>query len=88
MEHQDGLRYALENYFEEGSTAPDGRGRRRRAAMPTNSGRDSASILRMTLPRCALTVISLIPSSSPTSLFGKPTTTNAMTSRSRAVRFE
>jgi hypothetical protein len=59
-----------------------------RVAMLTNSARDSASIFRIMLPRCALTVISLIPSSLPTCLFGKPTTTDAITSRSRAVRHE
>ena len=47
-----------------------------------------AFIFRIMLPRCALTVISLIPSSLPTCLFGKPATTNAITSRSRALRHE
>ena len=53
--------------------------------MLTNSARDSAFIFRIMLPRCALTVISLIPSSLPTCLLGKPATTNAITSRSRAA---
>ena len=39
----------------------------------------------ITLPRCALTVISLMPSSRATCLFNNPVTTNAMTSRSRGV---
>jgi hypothetical protein len=56
--------------------------------MLTNSARDSAFIFRIMLPRCALTVISLILSSLPTCLFGMPATTNVITSRSRAVRHE
>ena len=56
--------------------------------MLTNSARDSTFIFRIMLPRCALTVISLIPSSLPTCLLGKPATTNAITSRSRGLRHE
>jgi hypothetical protein len=41
--------------------------------------------IRMTLPRCAFTVISLMPSSPPTCLFSSPDTTNVITSRSREV---
>jgi L,D-transpeptidase catalytic domain len=39
---------------------------RRLAAIVTRSARESASIFRITLPRCAFTVISLMPSSNPT----------------------
>jgi two-component sensor histidine kinase len=46
---------------------------------------ESAFILRITWPRCALTVISLMPSSPPTCLFSSPDTTSAITSRSRDV---
>src|SRR4029077_18456394 len=53
------------------------------AAMVTSSGRESAFILRIIWPRCALTVISLMPSSPPPCLFNSPATTNAITSRSR-----
>src|SRR5712692_534610 len=55
------------------------------AAIVTRSARESALIFRITLPRCAFTVISLIPSSPPTCLFSKPETTSAMTSRSRGL---
>jgi len=44
------------------------------AAIVTRSARESALIFRITLPRCAFTVISLIPSSPPTCLFSKPET--------------
>ena len=37
----------------------------RRAAIVTRSGSESAFILRITWPRCAFTVISLIPSGRP-----------------------
>jgi hypothetical protein len=53
--------------------------------MVTSSGRESAFILRIIWPRCALTVISLMPSSPPTCLSDRPETTNAITSRSRGV---
>src|SRR4029077_16311755 len=53
------------------------------AAIFTNSARESAFIFCITLPRCAFTVISLIPSSPPTCLFSRPETTNAITCRSR-----
>ena len=53
--------------------------------MPTNSANDVAFIFRITLPRCAFTVISLMPSSPPTCLFSSPETTSAITSRSREV---
>ena len=55
------------------------------AAIFTRSARESALIFRITWPRCAFTVISLIPSSPPTCLFSKPETTSAMTSRSRGL---
>jgi hypothetical protein len=54
--------------------------------MLTKSGKERALIFAMTLPRCALTVISLIPSSPPTCLFNNPETTSAITSRSRGVK--
>src|SRR6266851_944595 len=66
---------------------PFGAGARRSlASIFTRSARESAFIFRITLPRCAFTVISLMPSSPPTCLFSKPETTNAMTSRSRRLR--
>lgn len=40
--------------------------------MFTKLGNDAAFILRITLPRCALTVISLMSSSLPTCLFNIP----------------
>ena len=46
---------------------------------------ERACILRIIFPRCALTVISLIPSSAPTCLFSRPATTSAITSRSRRL---
>ena len=49
--------------------------RRSLAAIFTRSARESAFIFRITLPRCAFTVISLMPSSPPTSLFNSPETT-------------
>src|SRR6267378_4385289 len=55
------------------------------AAILTKSAREPTFIFRITLPRCVLTVISLVPSSAPTCLFKRPETTNAMTSRSRRV---
>jgi len=55
------------------------------AAMVTNSGSESAIILRIKLPRCALTVISLMPSSLPTCLLSRPATTNSITSLSRRL---
>src|ERR1700722_14752997 len=55
------------------------------AAIFTRSARESAFIFCITLPRCAFTVISLIPSSPPTCLFSRPETTNAITCRSRWV---
>jgi len=42
------------------------------AAIFTRSARESAFIFRITLPRCAFTVISLMPSSPPTCLFNRP----------------
>jgi hypothetical protein len=45
--------------------------------MVTRSGNDCACILRMTLPLCALTVISLMPSFAAMSLFSIPALTNA-----------
>ena len=53
--------------------------------MMTSAGSESAFIFRITWPRCALTVISLMPSSPPTCLFRRPETTSSMTSRSRRV---
>ena len=65
---------------------PFGAGARRSlAAIVTRSARERASIFRITWPRCAFTVISLMPSSPPTCLFNRPETTNAMTSRSRRL---
>jgi hypothetical protein len=55
------------------------------ATMLTSAGSESAFILRITWPRCAFTVISVIPSSPPTCLFKRPETTSTMTSRSRGV---
>jgi len=55
------------------------------AAIVTKSTRESAFIFRITWPRCAFTVISLMPSSPPTCLFNSPETTNAVTSRSRRL---
>ena len=48
---------------------------RSRAAIFTNSARDSAFIFSIALPRCAFTVISLMPSSPPICLFSCPDTT-------------
>ena len=62
------------------------RARRSFAAIFTRSARESAFIFRITWPRWAFTVISLMPSSPPICLFNRPDTTNAMTSRSRWVR--
>ncbi len=45
--------------------------------MFTNAGSDAAFILRITWPRWAFTVISLIPSSPPTCLFKSPETTSS-----------
>src|SRR4029453_8857532 len=59
--------------------------RPRLVTMFTSAGSEFAFILRMTWPRCAFTVISLIPSSPPTCLFRRPETTRTMTSRSRGV---
>lgn len=54
-------------------------------AMVTKSASEPAAIFRITLPRCAFTVISLIPSLPPTCLFNRPETTKAMTSLSRRL---
>ena len=54
-------------------------------AIRTRSHSESAFILRMSLPRCALTVISLMPNSPPTCLFIRPEMTRAITSRSRGL---
>ena len=56
------------------------------AAIVTRSARESAFIFRIMLPRCAFTVISLMPSSAPTCLFNRPETTNAITSLYEIVR--
>src|SRR5712671_340958 len=56
------------------------------AAILTRSAREAAFIFRITFPRCALTVISLMPSSAPTCLFNSPETTHAITSRSRGLK--
>src|ERR1700685_4178583 len=53
------------------------------AAILTKSTTDAAPIFCMTRPRCAFTVISLMPSSAPTCLLRSPDTTKAMTCRSR-----
>src|SRR5579862_6420807 len=57
--------------------------RRSLAAIFTRSARESAFIFCITLPRCAFTVISLIPSSPATCLFNRPETTNNITCLSR-----
>src|SRR5580698_6452049 len=49
------------------------------AAILTRSANDSAFIFCMTRPRCALTVISLIPNSPATCLLSMPVTTRVMT---------
>src|SRR5258707_15076639 len=54
-------------------------------AIFTRSARESAFIFCIILPRCAFTVISLIPSFKPTCLFNMPVTINFITSRSRGV---
>ena len=53
------------------------------AAIFTRSARESAFIFCITLPRCAFTVISLMPSSPPACLFNRPEATNNITCRSR-----
>src|SRR3974377_757884 len=62
-----------------------GLARRSLDAILTRCAREPAFIFRITLPRCALTVISLMPSSPPTRLLGNPETTSVITSRSRGV---
>ena len=62
-----------------------GRVTRSRAAMFTRFANEFAFIFCMTLPRCAFTVISLMPSSPPTCLFSRPDATN-VTSRSRSFQ--
>jgi hypothetical protein len=54
-------------------------------AILTRSQIEPACILRISLPRWAFTVISLMPSSPPTCLFNRPETTSAITSRSRGL---
>src|ERR1700722_15530813 len=68
-----------------GVATPEARERRSFPAILTRSAMESARIFSMTLPRCAFTVISLMPSSLPTCLFGLPEATNAITWRSRPV---
>lgn len=46
--------------------------------MLTRAGRELAFIFRFTFPLCALTVISLMPSSPPTCLFSRPDTKSLM----------
>src|SRR5882724_1514947 len=53
------------------------------AAIFTRSASESAPILRITLPRWAFTVISLIPSSPATCLFSRPAITRPKTSAPR-----
>src|SRR5688572_13086266 len=55
------------------------------AARVTKSASESAFIFRITCPRCAFTVISLMPSSPPTCLLSSPVTTSPMTWHSRGV---
>ena len=55
------------------------------AAIEARWTRDSAFIFCITLPRCAFTVISLMPNSHATCLFSRPETTSAITSRSRRL---
>ncbi len=52
-------------------------------AILTRSAREFAVLFCITCARCAFSVILLMPSSSPTCLFNRPETTNAMTCRSR-----
>ena len=54
-------------------------------AILTKSAKECASIFRITLPRWAFTVISLMPSLCPTCLLSNPVATNAMTPRSRLL---
>src|ERR1700734_2965019 len=68
-----------------GADTPETRVRRSFPAILTRSAIESAFIFSMTLPRCAFTVISVMPSSLPTSLFGLPAATKAITWRSRPV---
>lgn len=78
----------MRSYFAK-STLSLGVGRNlRRAAIFTNSARDSAFIFCIALPRCFFTVTSLMPRRPPTCLFRRPSTTRAITSRSREVRSE
>ncbi len=62
-----------------------------RAAMFTRSANESAFILRITLPRWAFTVISLMPRVLPTCLFNMPDTTStkdvSLASTERLVAF-
>ena len=55
------------------------------AAIVTRSASEPAPIFRITLPRCAFTVISLIPSWLPACLFNRPETISAITSCSRRL---
>src|SRR5579862_3503792 len=55
------------------------------AVILTKSATELAFIFCITWPRCAFTVLSVMPSSTATCLFNRPETTNAMTSRSRGV---
>src|SRR5574341_271403 len=55
------------------------------AAMVTRSGRQRAFIFRIILPRCAFTVISLMPSSPPTCLLSRPAATMAIRAVSRGL---
>jgi hypothetical protein len=65
---------------------PFGRGARLSfAAIFTRSARESAFIFCITLPRCAFTVISLMPSSPPTCLFNRPETDEGGPERTSGV---
>ena len=56
------------------------------SAIRTSIATDLAPNFRITLPRCILTVTSLIESALATCLFMRPDATSAITCRSRAVR--
>jgi len=54
------------------------------SAMRTKSARESARILRITFPRCALIVTSVVPNSPAICLFSNPATISVKTCRSVA----
>jgi len=72
------MRFAPSSWLREHHTAFGARARPSRPAIFTKSAKEWAFIFCITLPRCAFTVISLMPSSLPTCLFNRPATTKAM----------